>query len=230
MDFNTILQACYKKGITPFELYCSMLDFCKGDLEIKEQIGVLYNLYKQRDIFDEISLCEEVDFALFLEQYSQKERDCAKKIARFIHPRWVVKDERKSSNRQKIKIQRVVSNTTKAQQKVFLKQNNNVQRQVVTPPTAKVQNNNGVQILAKYIAPKPKKTAKRDIEIRSLLSDVIVLIDSNVTDIITAPDIETAVKYAEQNARIKAKEDPKWHDAEIVSIKKKNSEQLLIFR
>ena len=48
-------------------------------------------------------------------------------------------------------------------------------------------------------------------------------IDSNITDIITAPDIETAVKYAEQNARIKAKEDPKWHDAEVVSIKKKNS-------
>ena len=41
--------------------------------------------------------------------------------------------------------------------------------------------------------------------------------------IINAPDIETAVKYAEQNARIKAKEDDKWQDAEIVSIKKKST-------
>lgn len=40
-------------------------------------------------------------------------------------------------------------------------------------------------------------------------------------DTITAPDIETAVKYAEQNARVKAKEDSKWSDAEVVSIKKK---------
>ena len=41
-------------------------------------------------------------------------------------------------------------------------------------------------------------------------------------DTIIAPDIETAVKYAEQNARIKAKEDARWTDAEVVSIKKKN--------
>lgn len=43
------------------------------------------------------------------------------------------------------------------------------------------------------------------------------------TDTITAPDIETAVKYAEQNARVKAKEDSRWADAEVVSIKKKES-------
>lgn len=48
-------------------------------------------------------------------------------------------------------------------------------------------------------------------------------IDSTISDIINAPDIETAVKYAEQNARIKAKDDPKWHNAEVISIKKKNS-------
>ncbi len=41
-------------------------------------------------------------------------------------------------------------------------------------------------------------------------------------DTITAPDIETALKYAEQNARVKAKEDSRWSDAEVVSIKKKN--------
>lgn len=40
-------------------------------------------------------------------------------------------------------------------------------------------------------------------------------------DTITAPDIETAVKYAEQNARMKAREDSKWSDAEVISIKKK---------
>ena len=41
-------------------------------------------------------------------------------------------------------------------------------------------------------------------------------------DTITAPDIETAVKYAEQNARVKAKDDAKWADAEVISIRKKN--------
>lgn len=39
-------------------------------------------------------------------------------------------------------------------------------------------------------------------------------------EIIHAPDAETAVKYAEQNARIKAKEEPNWAQAEIVQIKK----------
>lgn len=43
---------------------------------------------------------------------------------------------------------------------------------------------------------------------------------SNNIDTITAPDIETAVKYAEQNARIKAKEDDRWLTAEIIQIKK----------
>lgn len=42
-------------------------------------------------------------------------------------------------------------------------------------------------------------------------------------DTIIAPDIETAVKYAEQNARVKSKDDPKWNDAEVISIKKKNA-------
>ena len=40
-------------------------------------------------------------------------------------------------------------------------------------------------------------------------------------EIIHAPDVETAIKYAEQSARIKAKEDSKWLDAEIIGIKKK---------
>lgn len=39
-------------------------------------------------------------------------------------------------------------------------------------------------------------------------------------EIITAPDAETAAKYAGQHARIMAKEDPKWSEAEIISIQK----------
>ena len=54
-------------------------------------------------------------------------------------------------------------------------------------------------------------------------ADEVDEIESSTTDTITAPDIETAVKYAEQNVRIKAKEDSKWSDAEIISIKKKES-------
>lgn len=53
-------------------------------------------------------------------------------------------------------------------------------------------------------------------------ADEVDVAESSTTDIITAPDIETAVKYAEQNARLKAREDSKWSDAEVVSIKKKN--------
>lgn len=41
--------------------------------------------------------------------------------------------------------------------------------------------------------------------------------------ILNAPDIETAIKYAEQNARIKAKEEPNWKEAEVISVKKKES-------
>ena len=42
--------------------------------------------------------------------------------------------------------------------------------------------------------------------------------DSRV--IIQAPDMQTAVKYAEQNARMNAKDNPDWADAEVISIKK----------
>ena len=44
----------------------------------------------------------------------------------------------------------------------------------------------------------------------------------NKTDIITAPDIESAAKYAEQNARIKARENPRWKSAEVISIEKRS--------
>lgn len=41
------------------------------------------------------------------------------------------------------------------------------------------------------------------------------------TAVITAPDIQTAIKYAEQNARVQAKENNNWVDAEVISVKKK---------
>lgn len=41
-------------------------------------------------------------------------------------------------------------------------------------------------------------------------------------DIVHAPDAETAVKYAEQNARIKAKEDSRWIDAEVIGVQKQS--------
>ena len=44
---------------------------------------------------------------------------------------------------------------------------------------------------------------------------------SNIArEVIHAPDLETAVKYAEQNARMKSRDSRKWLDAEITSIKK----------
>ena len=42
---------------------------------------------------------------------------------------------------------------------------------------------------------------------------------SNVATI-HAPDAETAIKYAEQHARIQAKDDPKWQSAEVIAIRK----------
>lgn len=42
------------------------------------------------------------------------------------------------------------------------------------------------------------------------------------TEIVHAPDAETALKYAEQHARIKAKEDAKWLDAEIIGVQKQS--------
>lgn len=42
------------------------------------------------------------------------------------------------------------------------------------------------------------------------------------TEIVHASDAKTALKYAEQNARIKAKEDPKWVDAEIIGVQKQS--------
>ena len=47
--------------------------------------------------------------------------------------------------------------------------------------------------------------------------------ESDNVDVITAPDIESAAKYAEQNARIKARENPSWNSAEVISIEKKVS-------
>jgi hypothetical protein len=96
----------------------------------------------------------------------------------------VVNDERKSSNRQKVKIQRVISNKKPPPRKVLLQQNNNAPRKVVNPPKIKIQNNIGVQLLAQYIAPKPKRiVAKRSVEIKSILSDVEILTSATATDV-----------------------------------------------
>ena len=59
-----------------------------------------------------------------------------------------------------------------------------------------------------------------DIPITEDLEDDIENEPSDNTEIIHAPDAETAVKYAEQNIRVKAKDDNKWEDAEIIQIKK----------
>ena len=45
--------------------------------------------------------------------------------------------------------------------------------------------------------------------------------DADTVEIIHAPDAETAVKYAKQYARVKAKEDSRWQDAEVVGIQKR---------
>lgn len=43
------------------------------------------------------------------------------------------------------------------------------------------------------------------------------------TAIITAPNIESAAKYAKQNAILKARDNDSWADAEIISIEKKSN-------
>ena len=191
MDFYSVLQACYKKDITPFALYSTMSDLCKGDLELKEQANILYRLYQQGDVFNEISLCDEDGFNAYLTKYTSKERMCLNSVARLMHPRWKVNYESKPSNRQKVKLQRVISNKKVPSHKVLLQQNNNAPRKVVNPPKIKIQNNIGVQLLAQYIAPKPKKVvAKRSVEIKSILSDVEILTS------VTATEVEICVHNA----------------------------------
>lgn len=52
----------------------------------------------------------------------------------------------------------------------------------------------------------------------SLIEDASELPSNQV--VINAPDLDTAAKYAQQQARINAKENPNWDDAELVAIKK----------
>ena len=184
MDFYSVLQACYKKDITPFALYSIMSDLCKGDLELKEQANILYRLYQQGDIFNEISLCDEDGFNAYLTKYTSKERMCLNCVARLMHPGWTVDYESKPSNKQKVKSQRVISNKKAPTRKGLLQPNNNVQRKAVNPPKIKIQNNIGVQLLAQHIASKPKTmAAKRSVEIKSILSDMEILTGATATDV-----------------------------------------------
>ena len=96
MDFYSVLQACYKKDITPFALYSTMSDLCKGDLELKEQANILYRLYQQGDIFNEISLCSEADFkagtqvCAYVKRCTRMEQACLTEVARLLHPNWAL--------------------------------------------------------------------------------------------------------------------------------------------
>ena len=60
-----------------------------------------------------------------------------------------------------------------------------------------------------------------DLPITESVDDEIEASDKPNTYIMNAPDVETALRYGEQYARILAKNNPKWNSAEIISIKKR---------
>ena len=96
MDFFILLKTCYCEGISPFSLYSQMCDFCKGDLKLKAQVEVLYDLYRQRDVFHEISDCDEhegggrLGIAAYLQRYSAAEQKCLWAVVRLLHEEWTI--------------------------------------------------------------------------------------------------------------------------------------------
>lgn len=105
MDLYLALTTCYKQDLSPFELYSALLDICKGNLALKEQVETLYKLCKQKDIFVEISNCTQTDFSSLLQSYDAPTRDCLVSVARLLHPDWDMSTANIGSSKQIAKVQ-----------------------------------------------------------------------------------------------------------------------------
>ena len=179
MDFYTVLKTCYRQGITPFELYSQMSDLCKGDFKLYEKSRVLYGLYSKRDVFKEISLCEEVDFTvgskLCVKKCTKAERACLMDVARFLHPAWSL-DELNDESESVPKIK-----TPKAEVKKDAGVRIAPKHNFFAPtPALKVPPAKPVQKPVKNTPQKQKKS--NVVKISSLASDLVVKTSAAATD------------------------------------------------
>ena len=168
MDFYLTLKRCYKKDVDPFVLYSKMSDTCKGDLKLKNEVVLFYEIYKECDIVERISRCSKNEFDLLLYEYDDKYRNVLMAIARFVHPDFNVDYQIAVSVKKKVKVkgrnsQTIVSLKSKpfTNQQTYLTQQNAI---------------NGCQMLMQQIQP------KRNIKVSSLLTDVEVLTSTTVVD------------------------------------------------
>jgi hypothetical protein len=180
MDFYSVLQACYKKDITPFALYSQMCDLCKGDLKLYEKSRVLYVLYSNRDIFSEISLCEESDFVMgsqvcsYVKRCTKIEQACLTEVARLLHPDWKL-DASDSESAYVVKIKTPkVENKKGAGVRVAPKFN---AFQTPKNPTPQAQ-----QTPVKNTPHKRKPKKSNVVKIYSLASDLVVKTSAAATD------------------------------------------------
>lgn len=168
MDLYLTLKKCYKKGVDPFVLFSKMSDTCKGDLKLKNEVVLFYEIYKEFDIVERILRCSRNEFDLLLSEYDDKYRNVLIAIARFVRPDVNVNYQSTISVKKKIKVKGRKSQTVVSLKgKPFTNQQTYLTRQNAI---------NGCQVLMQQIQP------KRNIKISSLLTDVEVLTSASVVD------------------------------------------------
>lgn len=187
MDFYCALKSCYRKGMSPFALYSELLDLCKGDIKLKNEIDCFYQLYKRGDIFEKISLCNQNQFDELVKSYDKKEKDCLFSVAMLLHNDWNLTASKGESKKVKIKVQRAAQSVQQGKSKKRPLLNN----LAIIKPVAQnkpVLANKPVQKAKK--ANKVKKaviTPRKKIKVSSLLSNV------DITTCLGAADIEMRV-------------------------------------
>lgn len=173
MKFYLTLKECYKKGMTPFELYSIMSDLCGSDLKLKREIDYLYASYKQRDIFEQISRCSKDEFDLLLKEYDKKFVGVVISVANLLHPEWKMECKSESIEDKRVKANKVISNNLTSRSVPLIKQS--------MPKAQKIVN-------AKQKALNVKRqrnmfyATQKSISINSFLSNVEITTRAGVVD------------------------------------------------
>lgn len=168
MDFYSTLKRCYKKGIEPFVLYSKMSDTCKGDLKLKKEVVLFYEIYKECDIVERIYRCPQKEFDLLLNEYDVKYRNVLIAIARCVRSDLNVNYQNSNLVKKKVEVKRENPKTVVSRKnKSFTNQQTHLARQTAI---------NACQMLVRQIHP------KRNIKVSSLLTDLEVLTSATVVD------------------------------------------------
>ena len=182
MDFYTVLKACYRAGIAPFALYSQMSDLCKGDFKLRKKARVLYDLYRKRDIFKDISLCEEVNFTVganlcvCIKKCTKEEQACLTEVARLLHPDWKLD----ASNGESASVPKIKA--PKAENKKEVGVRIVPKRNAFAPPAPKATPQKVQQAPAKNAPNKRKPKKVNVVKISSLASALVVKTSATVTD------------------------------------------------